>query len=110
MLSKCVNPACANTFRYSREGKLYVTDPKARSGHFRVLEYFWLCSTCCRDMTIQIDHGHAVTVCREKAIHSDLPTPRLIRRYCRYHRPIDSPACFWLNRNWRHHLTSSEEE
>ena len=49
MLSKCVNPTCSNTFRYFREGKLYVTEPKARSGRSRVLEYFWLCSTCCRD-------------------------------------------------------------
>jgi hypothetical protein len=75
MLSKCANPACSNTFRYFREGKLYVTEPKARSGHSRVLEYFWLCSTCCRDMTIQIDHGHAVTACPKKAIPSDLVQP-----------------------------------
>jgi hypothetical protein len=71
MLSKCANPACSNTFRYFRDGKLYVSEPNAQSGNC-VLECFWLCSTCCRDMTIQIDDDHAVTVFRKQAMQSAL--------------------------------------
>lgn len=74
MLSKCVNPACFNTFRYFHEGKLYLSNSKAQS-RARVLECFWLCSSCCRDMTIQIDDDHAVTVLRKQALHSDLAAP-----------------------------------
>lgn len=72
MLSKCANPACSNSFRYFREGKLYLIDSRARSSESRVLEYFWLCSGCCREMTIEIDHGHAVTVFRSPAKESDV--------------------------------------
>ena len=72
MLSKCANPRCANTFRYFGEGKLYVSEPKAQAGNHSVLECFWLCSTCCRDMTVQIDDDHAVTVLRKPAKRSEL--------------------------------------
>jgi hypothetical protein len=72
MLSKCANPKCSNTFRYFRDGKLYVSEPKAQAGNHRVLECFWLCSTCCLDMTIQIDDDHAVTVFRKPAMRREL--------------------------------------
>ena len=74
MLSKCANPVCSNTFRYFHEGKLYLIDFKAGSGRSRsltdsectsksrALEYLWLCSSCCRNMTIQIHEGCAITV------------------------------------------------
>lgn len=75
VLSKCANPACFNTFRYFREGKLYVIDAKAQSSKSRALEYFWLCSSCCQDMTIEIDDDHAVTVFRKQAIQSALVQP-----------------------------------
>jgi hypothetical protein len=66
MLSKCANPACSNTFRYFREGRLFLIEsqPKSRKSHS--LEYFWLCSSCCRDMTLQVNDGHAVTVFRKQ--------------------------------------------
>ena len=70
MLSKCANPACLNTFRYFHEGKLYLIESKQRT-----LEYFWLCSSCSREMTIQIDDDHAVTVFRKQATQSDLVQP-----------------------------------
>lgn len=75
MLSKCVNPACANAFRYFHEGKLYLSNSKAQSSASRVLECFWLCSSCCRDMTIQIDDDHAVMVFRKQSNTSDLAEP-----------------------------------
>lgn len=75
MLSKCANPACSNVFRYFHEGKLYLVDSKTASTESRALEYFWLCSGCCREMTIEIDHGHAVTVFSKPAEKSDLAQP-----------------------------------
>jgi len=70
MLSKCASPACSNPFRYLHEGKLYLIESKASSdgrerptnakfaSRSRALEFAWLCSSCCRDMTIQNDdHG-----------------------------------------------------
>lgn len=77
MLSKCANPTCSTTFRYLSEGKLYLVDSKAvlvrhgaraqlkHAGKSCSYEYFWLCSSCCRDMTIQIDNKFEVSVVRQ---------------------------------------------
>jgi hypothetical protein len=74
MLSKCANPICHTTFRYLSEGKLYLIDSKAsvvRRGtqaepkhaiRSFIYEYFWLCSSCCRDMTIEIDSDYEIRV------------------------------------------------
>ena len=74
MLSKCANPNCAATFRYLHEGKLYVidlrsdfarrrsfADPKT-AGTCDKREYYWLCSTCCRHMTIRVNRDEEVPV------------------------------------------------
>lgn len=77
MLSKCANQACSNPFRYFREGKLYLIDSKAQSDKSRVLEYFWLCSSCCQELTIQIDEAYRATVVPKQAIPTSnrfLPT------------------------------------
>jgi hypothetical protein len=80
MLSKCANPDCSTTFRYLNEGKLYLIDPKAaliRHGVRAVKyassshEYFWLCSSCCRHMMIQIDGHLEVKVARKRGIQND---------------------------------------
>jgi hypothetical protein len=74
MLSKCANPACSTPFRYLSEGKLYLIDSKAGSlrqgaraeskstGKSGIYEYFWLCSSCSLDMTIEIDSKFKVSV------------------------------------------------
>lgn len=82
MLSKCANPACSTTFRYLSEGKLYLIDSKAdwvrhgtraatHAGKSGIYEYFWLCSSCSRDMTIQIDHKFEVSVVHKPGIRQD---------------------------------------
>ena len=81
MLSKCANPACSSTFRYLSEGKLYLVDSKAAlvrhgapaeyAGKCCIYEYFWLCSSCCRDMTIQIDNKFEISVVRKPEITQD---------------------------------------
>ncbi len=73
MLSKCANPTCRTLFRYLHEGKLYLIGPKealarhkprcsAKSGQ---IEYAWLCSSCCLDLTIQIDEESGTRVVRK---------------------------------------------
>lgn len=74
MLSKCANPNCAATFRYLHEGKLYVIDVSSDFARSRSLadpkmvgtcgkrEYYWLCSTCCRHMTIRVNRDEEVLV------------------------------------------------
>ncbi len=95
MLSKCANPTCSNTFRYLSEGELYLIDSKAGSarhgvraeskyaGKSCIYEYFWLCSSCCRDMTIQIDNNLEVKVARKREIRNgsepDTPTASLLK-------------------------------
>jgi hypothetical protein len=72
MLSKCASPSCSTPFRYLHKGKLYLIGRKPASGgrtppadfkysgNSRALEYVWLCSSCCRDLTIQVDDEYAV--------------------------------------------------
>ncbi len=83
MLSKCANPACFTMFRYLSEGKLYLVDSKAALARHRAPaelkyagrscthEYLWLCSSCSRDMTIQIDSDLEVKVARKRGILND---------------------------------------
>ena len=77
MLSKCANPACLSTFRYLHEGKLFLiefeagpTKGKSRAalrntGKSRAIDHVWLCSSCCRDMTVYIDDEDKVRVARK---------------------------------------------
>jgi hypothetical protein len=70
-------------FRYLGEGKLYLIDSKAALARHRsqatlkyagkrcTYEYFWLCFSCSRDMTIQIDHRFVVRVCRKQGMQDD---------------------------------------
>ena len=73
MLAKCANPVCSNTFRYLHEGKLYVIQSAAgvavrnlagapSAAESPAIEYAWLCSSCCRDMTIHVDRSYEVRV------------------------------------------------
>ena len=78
MLSKCASPGCSTPFRYLHEGKLYLIDRKAASAGRKPpadlryarkscgLEYVWLCSSCCSDLTIQVDDDHGVRVVRKR--------------------------------------------
>lgn len=77
MLSKCANPACSSTFRYFHEGKLFLIESgvgptKGKSeaalrntGRSRAIGHVWLCSSCCRDMTVYIDDEDKVRVVRK---------------------------------------------
>jgi hypothetical protein len=71
MLSKCANPACDARFQYLHIGKLFAievrrctqarmpisTEPVRTNDESR---YFWLCSTCCKSMTIQLSRAGGI--------------------------------------------------
>lgn len=72
MLSKCANPQCTASFQYLREGKLFQIESGHDSGHAvgpqllegkrptRRIEYFWLCGSCCAEMTLAYEKGKGV--------------------------------------------------
>ncbi len=75
MLAKCANPACSATFRYLHQGRLFAIEisNSARQGPPIGLEYtgnsnspqyYWLCASCCRAMTVQSDGEHGISLVR----------------------------------------------
>jgi hypothetical protein len=67
MVDKCANPACPASFRTLRDGRVFVkeldTDSHAGgNGLRRQLRYFWLCSTCCRTMTVVVENGQGIKI------------------------------------------------
>jgi hypothetical protein len=72
MLSKCANPGCTATFLYLHQGKLFRLNvgndipvssslPQTVKPAQRV-EFFWLCSQCASELTIDYDQGTGVAV------------------------------------------------
>jgi hypothetical protein len=63
MVAKCANSSCSNSFRYLREGKLFLVDrrPFMKAEKAPDLknppshEYFWLCESCKLTMTVTCD-------------------------------------------------------
>jgi len=67
MLDKCANPTCSATFRRLRDGRVFVTEVEAdyqssASGRAHQRQYFWLCNSCCRTMTVIAEKGKRVQV------------------------------------------------
>jgi hypothetical protein len=67
MLDKCANPMCSATFLRLHDGRLFVIEQETNQsisdyGHTRQRRYFWLCSSCCRTMTLVIDKAKYVKV------------------------------------------------
>lgn len=50
MVQKCANPSCSATFRRLRDGKLFVVE--APDNGRPQLNYFWLCNSCSRTLTV----------------------------------------------------------
>jgi len=81
MITKCANPACDNSFRYLRGGKLFLIEPQPvrppREAEFQEnsqrCEYFWLCEQCARTTSITLDQsGHTVVACAHSPIGPSL--------------------------------------
>jgi hypothetical protein len=71
MLAKCANPACSTSFRRLNEGKLFQVESQLtpndantralrREGAARRIEHFWLCSECCRFVTLAVNENTGV--------------------------------------------------
>lgn len=67
MLSKCANPACTATFRYLREGTIYVADwiggnavNQQGSACWQRNEMFWLCGQCSKQLILKKKDGSIV--------------------------------------------------
>ncbi len=72
MLSKCANPGCTATFLYLHQGKLFRLNvgndvpvsssvpQKAKTASH--VEFFWLCSDCASELTVDYDEGRGVAV------------------------------------------------
>lgn len=74
MVSKCANPECTTPFRYFHEGRLFRLD--IENGYeqrrelgdgiakkpLRHLEFYWLCESCSKKMTLAIEKGEGVRV------------------------------------------------
>jgi hypothetical protein len=74
MLSKCANPECTKPFLYLCQGKLFRFEveqddpPPAAQDPGRTFmrihrrtEYFWLCESCAKRMTVAYQKGKGVT-------------------------------------------------
>lgn len=72
MLSKCANPGCTVTFLYLHQGKLFRLNvgndtavspalPNKAKSVPRV-EFFWLCSNCATELTVDYDHRTGVVL------------------------------------------------
>lgn len=67
MLDKCANPACSAIFRRLSDGRVFVIEleddyqsgPRVRA---RQRQYFWLCTSCCRSMTVIAKKGNMAQV------------------------------------------------
>jgi hypothetical protein len=57
MVSKCANPACKTTFRYLHEGRIFTDHYHHRDSGSTSVERYWLCSTCCGNLTLVIEAG-----------------------------------------------------
>jgi hypothetical protein len=67
MVAKCANPACFATFHSLRDGRVFVTEcetdyPSDASERVRQRQYFWLCNSCCRTMTVTVERGKRVQI------------------------------------------------
>ena len=77
MMSKCANPSCSSVFRYLRDGKLFQVpagaSPKLASDSPKTPardEFFWLCGSCSRELTIIVDPIEGVRTVPRVASHA----------------------------------------
>jgi len=73
MVEKCANPSCSAIFQRLRDGRLFVMEvsagsPGAGKKPARSLEYFWLCKTCCRTMTLTMHKETGIKVVPAKTV------------------------------------------
>jgi hypothetical protein len=72
VLSTCANPACCESFRYLRGGKLFrlQAEVKGSSSEINNPEYFWLCVRCAETMSLRLGEDGQVIVVDASDSHS----------------------------------------
>jgi len=87
MLSKCANPECSEVFRYLHQGKLFHLSPTPQvQAATEVLspllvERFWLCDKCSKQMTVVWGGTHAKLVSLPPEAEEPEPLPLLSAHY-----------------------------
>jgi hypothetical protein len=61
VVQKCANPSCSARFQRLRDGRLFVVQAE-ENRNSKQLRYFWLCTDCCRTLTVVAGKGNEVTV------------------------------------------------
>ena len=77
MLDKCANPACSAKFLRLHDGRLFGTDLRGDGKNNTScaegqLQYFWLCRSCCRTMTVAVEKGKGLTLFRSLTLQLQL--------------------------------------
>lgn len=93
MLAKCINPQCFSPFRYLGEGTLFRREnEQIPAGLSRTRpEYFWLCASCSKVMTLRInEHGEVFPVSVEAVIHGLTDTIDITIREQKYRISLHS--------------------
>lgn len=70
MVTKCANPSCSCPFHYLHEGRLFLleVDPVFSAvdnptfGDYKTAEYFWLCTSCSRLLTLCLNREGKVVI------------------------------------------------
>lgn len=71
MLAKCVNPSCSASFCHLREGRLFRLEAEptlappadfSASGLPRQTEYFWMCGSCSKTLTLRLSQDGIVVI------------------------------------------------
>jgi len=66
MLSKCLNPACSEPFRYLSEGRVFSLEIPPLGGTrgsvpAQRVERYWLCGNCAKHLKVVIENGEVTT-------------------------------------------------
>lgn len=80
MVANCANPTCTARFRYFHEGRLFVFEKKPHGPNggspsvweggagFRIPRCYWLCSSCCSEMTLRPNGDYGLVLLSKRAV------------------------------------------
>jgi len=83
VVSKCANPDCGVSFHSLRDGRVLARevevdphpDPDGMQ-RSRVVRYVWLCSSCCRKLTVEVRDGKINLTARAPSCSPDPDSDR----------------------------------
>ncbi len=70
MVNQCANPNCRKPLHYLRDGRVFLFSRKNSAAENRKLphrlEHYWLCGTCVKEWTLQMDNENGVKLVENK--------------------------------------------